>query len=76
MSEISGPTRLATALTTQIAEINNQLAVATTRQERRDLNRLLHRNRELLRWCRTRAGYRSERDLAAAGANFDKDVEA
>jgi len=76
MSEMSGPTGMAVALTTRIAEINDQLGAASTRQERRNLNRLLHRNRELLRWCRTRAGYRSERDLAAVGANFNKDAEA
>lgn len=59
MTEISGPNRLAAVLAAKITEIESPRAIADTQQERRDLNRLVHHNRELLRWCRTRTGYRT-----------------
>ena len=60
MTGMSGPTRLATELETRIAELEMQRDNAETRRERRGFNQLLYRNRELLRWCKTRVGYQAE----------------
>ena len=58
MNQGTGPNRMAALVEVKIEEIEAQRANADTRAERRRLNRLLHQNKELLRWCQTRAGYR------------------
>lgn len=60
MIGLSGPTRLAAALETRIVELETQRDNAATRRKRREFNQLLYRNRELLRWCKTRVGYQAE----------------
>lgn len=62
MNQATGPNRMAALVEAKIVELEAQRADAGTRDERRRLNRLLHQSKELLRWCRTRTGYR---DVAA-----------
>ena len=57
MAKLSGPRRLAATLEDNITDLSAQLEVAPTRAERKRLNKLLHLNRQMLRWCKTRAGY-------------------
>jgi ribosomal protein S15P/S13E len=60
MNETSGPNQLAALIEAKIGEIEAQRADASPGDERRELQRLLQQNRRLLRWCKTRAGYRAE----------------
>lgn len=56
MAELSGPRRIAMKLEGQIAELEAQRATVA-KADRKVINRKLHMHRELLRWCKTRAGY-------------------
>jgi hypothetical protein len=56
----TGPTRMAALLEDSIVDLSAQLETASTRAERSRLNKLLHRNRQMLAWCKTRAGYRAD----------------
>jgi len=58
-----GPTGLANVLMDRIADAKAALADAATRAERKGLNRSLHRHRQLLGWCQSRAGYRTAVNL-------------
>lgn len=53
-----GPTAMAAHLEDKITELNAQREVATSRAERSSLNKHLHSCKDLLAWCKTRAGYR------------------
>lgn len=57
VSDVSGPNRLAAAIEEAIVDLEARLADAETRAARRPLNRELHRRKQLLAWCKTRAGY-------------------
>jgi hypothetical protein len=49
---------MAALIEAKIVELEAQRADSDARDERRRLNRLLHQNKELLRWCQTRVSYR------------------
>jgi hypothetical protein len=53
----SGPTGMAQYLVDRIDELEGLKLEATCREERRPINQALHRCRDMLRWCRSRAGY-------------------
>lgn len=53
----SGPNRIADKLRDDLDEANAALEVETRRAERSALNKRIHRLKDLLRWCETRAGY-------------------
>lgn len=69
MNVMSGPNQLAALIEAKIGEIEAQRADASPGDERRELQRLLQQNRRLLRWCKTRAGYRanSPNDVNSTG---------
>jgi len=52
-----GPRGMAEALEANLAQLKLQRAVVKSRAERRTINQRIDRMRELLRWCKTRAGY-------------------
>ena len=52
----TGPNRMAEMLEERIAELMLEKA-ALPQSERRPINQRLHQLRNLLRWCKTRAGY-------------------
>jgi hypothetical protein len=54
--EPRGPNELARACEAQIAELEARKATLL-RSERRPINQQLHTIRQLLAWCKTRAGY-------------------
>jgi len=51
-----GPNGMARACEDQIAELEAQ-KLTVPRSQRRPINQRLHAIRELLAWCKTRAGY-------------------
>ena len=51
------PTGLVLVGADRIAELEREKAVAATREEKRAINKHLHLCRDMLRWCKTRAGY-------------------
>ena len=57
LNGLLGPRGLAARLEDDITDMQAQLEVATTRAERSRLNKAIHRNKGLIRWCKTRAGY-------------------
>lgn len=59
MNDTGGPNQLAALIEAKIGEMEAQRADASPGDERRELQRLLQQNRRLLRWCKTRAGYRA-----------------
>ena len=52
-----GPNGMARLLEARIAELEAQKLECLTRAERRPINQRMHQLRDLLAWCRTRAGY-------------------
>jgi hypothetical protein len=52
-----GPNGLALLCADRIAELEQERAIAATRDEKRAINKHLHLCRDMLRWCKTRAGY-------------------
>ena len=56
--EPRGPNAMADFMADQIVDITSQLdAGELTRAERSGLNKRLHYCRQMLAWCKTRAGY-------------------
>lgn len=53
-----GPNGMARLCEDRIAELEAERAECRTRDERRPINQQLHTARQMLRWCKTRAGYR------------------
>lgn len=53
----SGPNRLARQLRDDLDQANVELEDWPDRARRRELNKRVHRIKEMLRWCETRAGY-------------------
>lgn len=53
----SGPTGMAKYLEARIDELEGQRQDARDRHERRPINKQLHACRDMLRWCKSRAGY-------------------
>ena len=66
MNETSGPNRLAALIEAKIGELITRRSSAGSQDDRTGLNRQLRVNRDLLRWCRTRAGYRADQTPALA----------
>lgn len=63
-SEPLGPNGMALELEARIAELEAAKGDCRTRTARRTINKRLFAMRGLLRWCKTRAGYReTPRDL-------------
>jgi hypothetical protein len=59
-----GPNGLARLCEDRIAELEAAKAACRSREERRPINQHLHTLRDMLRWCRSRAGYvETPRDL-------------
>ena len=55
---ISGPNSMADFMEDQITDITSRLESGElTRAERKPLNKRLHYCRQMLAWCKTRAGY-------------------
>lgn len=53
-----GPNRLADKIRDDLDEAGAELdGAAVTRARRSELNKRIHRLKELLAWCETRAGY-------------------
>lgn len=52
-----GPAGMARYLEDRLEELEGKKCEARTRAERRPINKHLHRCRDLLRWCKSRAGY-------------------
>lgn len=52
-----GPTGMARYLEARIDELEGQKRECRSRDERRPINQTLHQLRDLLGWCKTRAGY-------------------
>lgn len=52
-----GPTGMARYLEARIDELEGQRLDAGDRHERRPINKALHACRDMLRWCKSRAGY-------------------
>lgn len=58
MTKQTGPNAMADFMEDQIVDITSQLeGGGLTREERRPLNKRLHYCRQMLAWCKTRAGY-------------------
>jgi hypothetical protein len=55
--ESCGPNRLADTLRDQIDAANAELEEWPAKPRRRELNKEIHRLKEWVRWCETRAGY-------------------
>lgn len=53
----SGPNKMADELEDSIDDINARLEEGPPRAERKELNKRLHRHKQLLAWCKSRAGY-------------------
>lgn len=71
MSETSGPNHLAALIEGKIGELTTRRASIGSLEDRTELNRQLRVNRHLLRWCRTRAGYRAGQTPSLATASLD-----
>lgn len=56
-TEERGPNAMARTIEARIAELEAEKAACRTREERRPINQHLHMLRDLLAWCKTRAGY-------------------
>ena len=59
MNETSGPNQLAALIEAKIGELIKRRSSVGSQADRTEINRQLRVNRDLLRWCRTRAGYRA-----------------
>lgn len=76
MNETSGPNQLAALIEAKIGELTTRRASVGSLEDRTELNRQLRVNRDLLRWCRTRAGYRADQTPAFATAIANSGDEA
>lgn len=56
--ELAGPTGLAAKCEALLPDLLVQRDAAKTKTARKKLNSRIHTTRMLLRWCKTRAGYR------------------
>ena len=57
ITEGIGPRAMAEELVASIADLDQRIAAAETKTEAKALRRRLKLNRDLLRFCKTRAGY-------------------
>jgi hypothetical protein len=57
VTTLRGPNQVAEGIEGAIADIKRCLAEGVPRTERKQLNKSLHLNRQLLAWCKSRAGY-------------------
>jgi len=71
MNDTSGPNQLAALIEAKIGELIMRRSRVGSQTDRTEINRQLRVNRNLLRWCRTRAGYRAGQipALAEPGTN-------
>lgn len=76
MNETSGPNQLAALIEAKISELTMRRASVRSQEDRTEINRQLRINRDLLRWCRTRAGYRADQTPALATTGADSGDEA
>jgi len=56
-NEPRGPWHTARELEASIAELEASKAAAGSKDDRRSINQRLQLQRDLLKWCKTRAGY-------------------
>ena len=73
MSETSGPNQLAALIEAKIGELMARRSSVGSQDDHIELNRQLRVNRDLLRWCRKRAGYRADQTPAFATASLDSE---
>ncbi len=52
-----GPTGMARYIEARLTELEEQKAGRPPKEVRREINKQMHLFRDLLRWCKTRAGY-------------------
>ena len=71
MNDTSGPNQLAALIEAKIGELTMRRAIVGSQEDRTEINRQLRVNRDLLRWCRTRAGYRADQTPALAMTGAD-----
>lgn len=64
-----GPTAMARKIEDRLTDAHAEREVAETRQERSRLNKEIHRLEDLLRWCKSRAGYDDTRSAEEGSAN-------
>lgn len=76
MNDTSGPNQLAALIEAKIGELIKRRSGVGSQTDRTEINRQLRVNRDLLRWCRTRAGYRADQTPAFATAIVDSGDEA
>ncbi|MEG8058016.1 hypothetical protein QP150_16180 [Sphingomonas sp. 22L2VL55-3] len=76
MNDTSGPNQLAALIEAKIGELITRRSSAGSQDDRTGLNRQLRVNRDLLRWCKTRAGYRADQTPAFATPIADSGDEA
>jgi hypothetical protein len=76
MNDTSGPNQLAALIEAKIGELIKRRSSVGSPTDRTEINRQLWVNRDLLRWCRTRAGYRADQIPAFAAAIADSGNEA
>lgn len=65
----SGPWGLARLCEDRMAELEEQRKACRTREERRPINQHLHTLRGLLRFAKSRAGYREPVDVGLSAAD-------
>ncbi len=54
---LSGPNRMADTIRDRLDDLGAELEECSERKERSRINKEMHRLKDLLRWCETRAGY-------------------